>query len=136
MHIRNSLNDFLQEIARSADHCLKPYKHSVLQDESIDLSTICLEDFNEIILKIETRDIHGVRYPENDLDLEIFRSGLELNIMLAWRSFPMKPILWQGKHALWMDSNTGMRANTPVEGDKIESLARRLRSSFSSFLIE
>ena len=136
MHIHDPINDFLSEVAQSADLCLKPWKHSVLHHESHDIFNISLNDFKEIILKIESRDVNGIRHVEKDLELEIFRSGSELNIILSWCSFPLKPILWQGKHSLWMDANSGQRTSTPNEGVELEALARRLRSKFSLLLID
>ena len=136
MHIFKSFDEFFSEIAKSADLCLKPWKHSVKSVEEIDFSNLNLDQFKEIILKIESRNNEGVRFPNNDLDLEIFRSGVELNIILSWHSFPLKPILWQGKHSLWMDGNTGKRTDVPKGGEDLESLARRLRARFYSLLVD
>tara|TARA_Y100001968_G_scaffold332947_1_gene393219 strand:- start:8211 stop:8621 length:411 start_codon:yes stop_codon:yes gene_type:complete len=136
MHILSSLDEFLLEIAQSADICLKPWKHSVLQTNNSDSSKFTLDNFNELILKIESRDLKGVRYVEHDMDLEVYRSGVELNVILSWSSFPLKPILWQGEHSLWMNANTGQRTTTPTDGLKLESLARRLRSQLSLLVID
>tara|TARA_Y100001968_G_scaffold94151_2_gene84600 strand:- start:5665 stop:6075 length:411 start_codon:yes stop_codon:yes gene_type:complete len=136
MPIYNSSEEFFIEIAKSADLCFKPLKHSVLNNQTIEKYDFNILDFNEIILKIECRNTDGVRCSENDLDLEIFRSGDELNIILSWHSFPLKPILWQGKHSLWMDANTGKRTTAPVDGVKLEAFSRRLRSKFSFLILD
>ena len=35
-------------------------------------------------MRIECRCKRGERHPENDLDVEIYRSGSELNFILSW----------------------------------------------------
>ena len=70
----------------------------------------------------------GERHPENDLDLEIYSSGIDLNLILGWSNQPDLPILWQGQHSVWMDGNTGKRCKTPKDGTCLEALARRLRA--------
>ena len=135
MPIPDSYHEFLTEIAKAADLCMKPWKHSVLLDENISQQQISDDEFSELIVRVECRDSYGERHSEKDIEIEIFRSGSELNITLAWHKFPLRPILWQGKHSLWMDATTGERSNSPIEGEKLESLARRLRSDFSSLII-
>ncbi|WP_320664385.1 hypothetical protein [Prochlorococcus sp. MIT 1223] len=129
----NSLNDLLSLVAKSADLCMKPWKYSVLLKE--DNEMLNQKEFTELLLKIECRDEKGNRYIDNDLELEIYRSGKDLNITLSWSELPLRPILWQGKHSLWMDAHTGERSISPVEGEKLEALARRLRSAFASQII-
>ena len=126
MHILNSTKDFFSEIARAADLSLKPWKHSIVyKDDSIDIFS---DDFNELIVCLECRDIDGERCSQNDLEIEIFRSGADLNITIAWLEFPQRPILWQGKHSLWMNATNGKRSSAPVEGEALEAFARRLRA--------
>tara|TARA_B100001250_G_scaffold186181_1_gene160069 strand:+ start:412 stop:816 length:405 start_codon:yes stop_codon:yes gene_type:complete len=134
MPINELLADFLSEVAKSADICLTPWKHSVLKKGIDSLSETKLSSFNELILRIECRDTDGLRNSDKDLDLEIFRSGSELNITLAWHNYPTRPILWQGKHSLWMDSINGQRSVMPIGGEPLEALARRLRSKISSLV--
>tara|TARA_Y100001968_G_scaffold117331_1_gene106729 strand:- start:303 stop:698 length:396 start_codon:yes stop_codon:yes gene_type:complete len=131
MPIPDSYHDFLTEIAKAADLCMKPWKHSVILDEDISQQQISEEDFSELIVRVECRDLNGERHSEKDIEIEIFRSGSELNFTLAWHKFPLRPILWQGKHSLWMDAETGKKSATPSEGEHFEALARRLRASFS-----
>ena len=128
----DSLTELFSEVAIAADLCLKPWKHSVLTNENTSHQDIIDNDFFELSLRIESRDSDGQRYPENDLEIEIFRSGSELNITLAWNEFPLRPILWQGKYSLWMDGSTGQRSSPPEGGEKLEAFARRIRSRFSS----
>ena len=131
MPIPDSYYDFLTEIAQAADLCMKPWKHSVLLDEDISQQQISDNDFSELIVRVECRDSNGERHSEKDIEIEIFRSGSELNITLAWHKFPLRPILWQGRHSLWMDAETGKKSVPPSEGELFEALARRLRASFS-----
>ena len=131
MHINKSIDDILSSVAGAADICLKPWKHSVLdnghQTEEISFEN---KDF-ELLLRIECRNKEGIRHPKNDLDLELYQSGSELNLTLCWTAQPEKPILWHGHHSIWMDGETGIRCQTPVDGYLLESLARRLRALFS-----
>ncbi len=129
MHIPDSSNDFLIEVAKSCDYCLKPWRYSVIDN------SICPENSSEstnidLTLKVECRDQEGRRIPEHDLEVEVYRSGDDLSITLSWLSFPEQPILWHGKHSVWMDSSTGKRCQIPEGGASLEALARRLRTSF------
>ena len=133
MLIFESFNDLLSEVAKSADLCLKPWKHSILLDENNVNDEKIDNEFNELILRVECRDLEGERFSEHDLEVEIFRSGPELNITLSWSNFPLRPILWQGKHSLWMDSENGKRISPPPNGEQLEAFARRLRSTFFEF---
>ena len=136
MHIPKTQDDFLLEVAKAAELCLKPWKYSVLREDDLQNSQSIPNDFSELILRIECRDSNGERHPENDLEIEIFRSGSDLNVTLAWVSFPLRPILWHGKRPLWMNATNGQPAVPPDNGDNIEALARRLRARFSSIAID
>ena len=125
-------NQLISIVAQVADLSLKPWKHSVLLHDDTEIKNINLDNFRELILRIECRDLNGERHFENDLELEIFRSGGDFNITLSWLSFPHKPILWQGKHSLWMDAHTGKRCSLPADGEKLEAFSRRLRARFLS----
>ena len=130
--MNNTYGDVFIEVAKCADICLKPFNHSVIS-KNIDYKEPFLEDnFIELILAIESRNQNGVRFPENDLELEIYRSGSELNITLAWDKYPERPILWQGKYSLWMDATSGKKCEPSANGEKLEALSRRLRVLFSS----
>ena len=81
--------DLLKLIAKSADVCLKPWIHAVVP---IDPSApAVLDDLN---VRIECRDPQGERCPERDLELEIYRSGNDINLMLSWWDQPERPMLW------------------------------------------
>jgi hypothetical protein len=111
--------DLLQLVAAAADLCRRPLRHGVVvlnQGEELDL-----------LLRLETRDPGGERLPEHDLELEIYRSGQELNLTLAWLVDGDRPMLWQGSHGLWMDGQ-GMRCQPPEGAAPLEALARRLRA--------
>tara|TARA_Y100001968_G_scaffold73032_2_gene64484 strand:+ start:3780 stop:4184 length:405 start_codon:yes stop_codon:yes gene_type:complete len=133
MSTLDSVNELLLEIAKAADLCLKPWKHAAVIDDKNPYEQNLDNDFSEIILRVECRDLNGQRQSHNDLEIEIFRSGVELNIILAWYEFPLRPILWQGKHSLWMDAKSGKRATVPNGGDQLEAFARRLRAAVSEF---
>ncbi len=117
------------EVAKACDHCLKPCRYSVIDNSAPSLSGSSGE-LIDLILKVECRGENGQRYPIDDLELEIYKSGSDLSITIAWSFYPNRPILWHGKHSIWMDPVNGKRSVTPVEGSSLEALARRLRSIF------
>ena len=115
--------DLLLMIAKAADVCLKPWSHAVvLVDPDVDPQP---DDLN---VRIESRQSDGQRCPDRDVELEIYRSGDEVNLMLSWWDQPQRPMLWQGRHPVWMDSQTGQRCSAPTDAAQLEALARRLRS--------
>ena len=121
--------DYLKEVAKICDLCLKPCRHSVInvfanKDQNPN------DEYFDLTLRIECRDMNGKRLKENDLEIEIYSSGVDLSITLSWLFYPDRPILWYGKHSVWMDSITGMQSNMPIDGSPLEALARRLRSFF------
>jgi hypothetical protein len=112
-------------IAAAADVCLKPNRHAViLVDGSEDISAVSLDDVH---VKIESRDPNGERRFDFDLELEVYRSGSDLHLMLSWWDQPERPMLWQGSHPVWMESDSGRRCERPRDGAPLESLGRRLR---------
>ena len=129
MHILESTNDILMEVAKACDHCLKPWRYSIIDDSAFSLSDSS-DELIDLTLKVECRGDNGERYPRNDLELEIFKSGSDLSITLSWPFYPNRPILWHGRHSIWMDPINGKRSSTPTEGSSLEALARRLRSLF------
>ncbi|QEY31626.1 hypothetical protein EVJ50_04525 [Synechococcus sp. RSCCF101] len=109
-------------IATAADLCLRPWRHGVVV-----LDDSALPD--ELCLRLECRDGDGSRQPGRDLELELYRSGRDLHLMLSWPSEPEAPMLWQGRHPVWMDPQSGQRCSSPGgESDALEALARRLRA--------
>ena len=115
--------DLLVLIAKAADVCLKPWSHAVVL---IDPSAP--ERLDDLRVRIETRDGDGRRHPEHDLELEIYRSGEEINLMLSWWDQPDRPMLWHGRHPVWMDGESGQRCAAPQDAAPLEALGRRLRA--------
>ena len=112
-------------IARSADVCLKPWSHSVVLLSGGDNDQSVVED---LTVRIECRDQEGQRHCDRDLELEIYRSGIEINLMLSWWDQPDRPMLWHGRHPVWMDGASGERCSAPPDAAPLEALSRRLRS--------
>lgn len=112
-------------IARSADVCLKPWSHSVVLLSGVDDNESGVDD---LTVRIECRDQQGQRHSGRDLELEIYRSGIEINLMLSWWDQPERPMLWHGRHPVWMDAESGERCTAPEGALPLEALSRRLRS--------
>tara|TARA_Y100001978_G_C23599253_1_gene387884 strand:- start:419 stop:811 length:393 start_codon:yes stop_codon:yes gene_type:complete len=130
VHTPDSTDELIAEVARAADICMKPYAHSVfLENQSGDDN-----DLNDLIFKIQSRNLEGEREESRDIELEVYRSGNEVNMTISWKFLINRPILWQGKHAVWMDSSSGVQCDAPSYGKIFESLARRLRIVFKTFL--
>ncbi|RZO09379.1 hypothetical protein [Synechococcus sp. UW105] len=129
--------DLLVLIASAADVCRKPFRHAVvLLDDASAISdaprllTDLLESGDDLRLRIECRDPDGERCPDEDLELELYRSGQDLNLMLGWWNQPDRPLLWQGQHPVWMNADSGQRCSAPEDGAPLEALTRRLRALF------
>ena len=125
-----SFKDVSASIARAADICLKPWKHAVFVDNQPRVKEFFDGEHDELILRIECRNLSGVRCPDNDLELEIYRSGNDFNLMLFSTSRTEQPILWQGQQSVWMDGQSGKRCQKPSYGDGLEAFTRRLRALF------
>ena len=126
----DSIEGLISEVAKAADLCMKPYAHSVSLENKLDDEN----DLEDLIFKIQCRNIDGVREESMDIELEVYKSGNELNMTLSWKSLIDRPILWQGKHPVWMDSSSGVQCEMPSYGKLFESLARRLRTVFKTSL--
>jgi len=120
--------DVLQRIAAAADLCLAPQRYGVrLADpEAGAAGPLSLEE--DLCLLLEARDPEGQRLQAQDLELEIYRSGTELNLMLSRLGDDQAPLLWQGQHPVWMEASSGARCERPADGAPLEALARRLRA--------
>ncbi|MBM5799814.1 MAG: hypothetical protein FJ077_03030 [Cyanobacteria bacterium K_DeepCast_35m_m2_023] len=117
--------ELLELVARAADLCLKPQRHGVrYRDQPANTGADC----SDACVLIEARDAAGVRVPDADLELEIYRSGGELNLVLSWLLDDQAPMLWHGSHPVWMRGDTGLRCERPAGGAPLESLCRRLRA--------
>ena len=128
MHTPESTDGLIAEVAKAADLCLKPYVHSVSLENQLGDGNY----LDELIFKIQRRNVNGEREDSMDIELEVYKSGNEVNMTISWKSLIDRPILWQGKHAIWMDSSSGVQCETPSYGKLFESLARRLRTVFKA----
>ena len=118
--------DFAPLIATAADLCMRPWKHAVIETSyEKGPGNYRKLDF-ELIMRIECRSEEGERFPKYDLELELYRSGKDINLMLSWPELSDRPILWQGKHPVWMNADNGTRCESPVYGKQLEAFARRL----------
>ncbi len=122
-------DDLMAEVAKAADFCMKPYVHSVFLENKSDN----INNPDDLIFKIQCRNIDGEREESKDIELEVYKSGKEVNMTMSWKCLIDRPILWQGKHAIWMDSSSGLQCDTPSYGKIFESLARRLRTVFKNY---
>ncbi|MFN9629952.1 MAG: hypothetical protein ACK59A_06935 [Cyanobacteriota bacterium] len=111
--------DLSRLVAAAADLCRKPLRHGVVLTSSA--------GDEDCSLRLEARSPEGERQPADDLELELYRSGGDLHLTLAWREDDSRPMLWQGGHPLWMTA-AGARCPCPPEGLPLEALARRLRA--------
>ena len=115
--------DLLVLIAKAADVCLKPWSHSV-----VPLDSSAAAELDDLNVRMECRDGDGQRHPDRDIELEIYRSGEEINLMLSWWDQPDRPMLWHGRHPVWMDGESGQRCSAPQDAAALVGLGRRLRS--------
>jgi hypothetical protein len=113
-----------QLVAAAADLCLVPQRHAVRPVAPTETGP----EADEWCLRIQPRRPDGQRLSEGDIELEIFRSGEDLHLMMGWPERPEQPLLWHGQHTIWMDGGSGMRCAAPPDGGPLEALARRLRA--------
>ena len=120
--------DLFQLVAAAADLCRKPWRHAVIHGPSAqDISSSSGLAVLDCVVRLEVRNPAGERLVEEDLELELYRSGRDLNINLGWTD-DKRPLLWHGSHPVWMDGVTGERCARPSDGLPLEALARRLRA--------
>ena len=111
--------DLLTVVSRAADLSRPGLRHAaVLQEQAAD----------GWCLRLECRDPGGERLEAEDLDLEIYGDGADPSIQISWSADPQAPMLWQGRHALWMEAEQGQRCDAPAGAMPLEALARRLRA--------
>ena len=120
-----SLDPFLVALAKAADLCLKPYRHA-LRFSGEPSTTI--GDCSDCVVLIEARGADGARSAERDLELEIYRSGDDLHLMLSVVNDEQAPLLWHGSHPVWMQAASGERCDKPADGAPLEALCRRIRA--------
>ncbi len=65
--------DFLTEVAKACDFCLKPFSYSII-DNSGDQKVYNEDKIIDLILIGECRSNDGKRLPDKDLEIEIYRS--------------------------------------------------------------
>lgn len=117
--------DLCQLVAAAADLCRKPLRHGVV--------LVSTAEDDDCSLRLEVRSPEGERLVAEDLELEIYRSGDELNLTLSWLEDDNRPMLWHGHHPVWM-APQGERCARPEHGLPLEALARRLRALLASQL--
>ncbi len=117
-----------QLVAGAADLCRKPFLHAVRLREGTAQPAEQAPDSLDCTLLLEVRNTGGERCPEHDLELELYSSGEQLHLTLAWAEDPERPMLWQGSHPVWMAAASGCRCERPQDGLPLEALARRLRA--------
>ena len=128
MAFSDSSRALYAQVASAADLTMKPWLHAVVNQQLGSSEIETCDESLDLIIRIECRNQEGKRFPKNDLDLEVYRSGIDLNLMLFWCNQNEFPLLWHGKHAVWMDGNTGKRCQSPIDASPLESLARRIRT--------
>ncbi len=126
----NFTDGLIAEVAKAADLCMKPYVHSASLANQLNDA----DDFEDLTFQIQCRNIDGEREESREIELEVYKSRDEINMTLSWKSLIDKPILWQGKHAVWMDSSSGLQCEIPSDGKQFEFFARKLRTVFKAFL--
>jgi len=119
---------FFSELARAADLCLRPHRHALrFQGEPPSADETSGSISSDCILLIDARDDRGARRCEGDLELEIYRSGSTLHLMLTRLADDQWPLLWHGDHPVWMDPSSGLRCERPADGAPFEAFCRRVR---------
>ena len=90
MHTPDSKDSLIAEVAKAADLCMKPYVHSVFLENQLDDDN----ELDDLIFKIQSRNIDGEREESMDIELEVYKSGDEVNMTISWKSLIDRPILW------------------------------------------
>lgn len=121
----DSDGSLLHLVAAAADLCRRPLRHAV-RYQGEPPSTI--GDCSDCCLLIEARNPNGERAAIHDLELEIYRSGNALNLMLSAAVDDGAPVLWHGNHPVWMRPDNGERCDRPEGGAPLEALCRRLKA--------
>jgi len=111
--------ELLQSICKCADHSKPELRHAaILLEAAVD----------SWVVRLEARDCAGLRREQDDLELEIYGSAKDPSLQIGWLQQQNQPLLWLGRHPVWMDPNTGLRQERPSAGMDLETMARRLRS--------
>lgn len=122
-------------ICSAADLCRKPLIHAAVQCDSEAghevtsfSATALVDNGDDLRIRLECRHSNGERCSDQDLELELYRSGGDLHLMLGWWDQPKRPLLWHGQHPVWMNGETGERCGSPDDGLPLEAMARRIRA--------
>lgn len=119
------MNELLAQLAAAADLTCKPLRHAA-RFNGEPPSTV--GDRSDCCVRLEARSSDGERMESADLELEIYRSGDQLHLMLSQLNNEEAPLLWHGQHPVWMDGSSGERRERPADGAPLEALARRVRA--------
>ena len=112
-------------IAKSADLTNKPFLHSVVKIKG---EYVRDKEDLDLTLNILCRDNEGKRLDIYDLELELFRSNIELVLVISKLNFPDEPILWSGVKTIWMNSRDGKKCSSPKYSSRLENLATRIKN--------
>ncbi|MCS5705339.1 MAG: hypothetical protein VKN17_07340 [Cyanobacteriota bacterium] len=115
----------LAQLAAAADLTCKPLRHAARFSGE---APATIGDCSDCCVLFEARNADGERVEQADLELEIYRSGADLNLMLSRVGDELAPLLWHGQHPVWMDAGSGERRERPADGAPLEALARRVRA--------
>ena len=115
----------LAQLAAAADLTCKPLRHAARFSGE---PPATIGDCSDCCVLLEARNGDGERVEQADLELEIYRSGTDLNLMLSRIGDELAPLLWQGQHPVWMDGGSGELRERPADGAPLEALARRVRA--------
>ncbi len=116
------MSELLAQLAAAADLTCKPLSHAA-RFNGEPPSTI-----GDCCVHLQARNADGERMESADLELEIYRSGDQLNLMISRLNSEEAPLLWHGQHPVWMDGSSGERRERPADGAPLEALARRVRA--------
>lgn len=119
---REGCTGLLAQLAAAADLTCKPLRHAA-RFNGEPPSTL-----GDCCVRLEARNADGERSESADLELEIYRSGDQLNLMLSRLGDKEAPLLWHGQHPVWMNGSSGERCERPADGAPLEALARRVRA--------
>jgi len=72
VHIPDSKDSLIAEVAKAADLCMKPYVHSVFLENQLDDDN----ELDDLIFKIQCRNIDGERENLWILNLKFIKVGM------------------------------------------------------------
>ena len=126
LELQEGFGPLLAQLAAAADLTCKPLRYAARFSGEVPPSSSI--DDNDCCVRLEARNGAGERMEQADLELEIYRSGSDLNLMISRVGDELAPLLWHGLHPVWMDAGSGERQERPADGAPLEALARRVRA--------